>query len=277
MLARAVSPMGQTLKSAVAGARPTALLQAASFANGIARPQFATPVNLYTLAPPRLQPINSAAVLSCDRASISGIPAEVLPMALSIPSSAPVQDAAPAAAKKPAFSGDWDDYRTLGMKCDPMASEEGEAMVEELKERGLTHSEAIDEAAKLLLTGSSMPVKQVLCVGDKLYKVTAAGKNVGPNSPFWGTKEEVEALKGMSYDDVARRLAIPLDSQQGTKFVVYEITAEKTATVFESVIAATEEKGANGIIWKQNGGGKQTLVTNRTQFGPPIISTITLP
>lgn len=60
-------------------------------------------------------------------------------------------------------------------------------------------------------------------------------------------------------------IGIPLESQQTTRFEVVEITATRDTTVFQSKIAPTTQNG-----WPQDGGGTQTLVTDRSAFSSPV-------
>ena len=179
--------------------------------------------------------------------------------------------------KKPEFSGDWGNYETHGIKADPMESSEGRRMVDELEKQGRTRKAAIDEAAELINTGSSMPVANPIEIGDKLFKVIHEGGSVGANSAYWATETQIGALNGLTYDQIAEKLGLPLASQQGTRFQVMEITAIRNGTSFTSVIAPTTEVGANGMIWSQGGGGLQTLLTDRSIFTPPRFTAIKFP
>ena len=180
-------------------------------------------------------------------------------------------------SKKPEFSGDWKNYKTLGIKVDPMESAEGLRMVDELEKQGRTRREAIDEAADLINTGSTMPMPNPIEVGDKLFKIVPDGGSVGANSTFWATEAQVGALNGLTYNQIAERLGLPLASQPGSKFQLMEITAFRNGTSFISVIAPTTEVGANGILWSQGGGGLQTLVIDRSIFTQPKLSTKSFP
>jgi uncharacterized Zn-binding protein involved in type VI secretion len=179
--------------------------------------------------------------------------------------------------RKPSFSGNWKNYSTHGIKTDPMLSSEGRRMVQEFEKKGLNRDEAIQEATDLIKTGSSMPLANPIAVGDKFYKIIPEGGSTGPNSAFWATREEVRALEGLSYDQIADKLGVPLVSQQGAKFQVMEISAIRNSTSFTSVIAPTTELGANGAIWSQSGGGLQTLLVDRSAFSSPVPTKIKIP
>lgn len=178
---------------------------------------------------------------------------------------------------KPEFSGDWKKYQTHGIKADPMKSPEGRRLVRQFEEQGMSEKRAIREARKLIKTGSSMPMANPIEMGDKLYKVIPEGTSVGANSAFWATDTELRTLSGMTYDQVAEKLGLPLASQQGASFQVMEITAFRNGTSFTSVIAPTTEVGANGTTWWQRGGGLQTLLTDRSMFTQPKLTPIKFP
>jgi uncharacterized Zn-binding protein involved in type VI secretion len=181
------------------------------------------------------------------------------------------------AVSKPEFSGDWGNYKTHGVKADPMESIEGRRMVAEFEKQGRSVREAIEEAAVLIRSGSTLPLPNPIEVGDKFYKLISKGGTVGENSAFWATKEELGRLKGMTHDQIADRLGLPLASQSGTIFEVMEITAFRNGATFSSLIAPTAEIGANGVLWSQRGGGIQTLLTDRSLFTKPILTGIQYP
>ncbi|MBZ2210091.1 PAAR-like domain-containing protein [Massilia soli] len=178
---------------------------------------------------------------------------------------------------KPEFSGDWNKYQTHGIKADPMKSAEGRRLVRQFEEQGMSERTAIKEARELIKTGSSPPMANPIEVGDKLFKVIPEGRSVSQSSAFWATDAELRTLKGLTYDQIADKLGVPLASQQGTKFHVMEITAFRNGTSFTSVIAPTTEVGANGVIWSQRGGGLQTLLTDRSIFTQPKLTAIKFP
>jgi hypothetical protein len=109
-------------------------------------------------------------------------------------------------------------------------------------------------------------------IGNRLYKVVPEGRMPGPNSEYWATREEIDALKGLDRDQIANRLGLPLESQQVPRFDVVEIKAMHPTTTFTSKIAPTTQNG-----WSQAGGGIQTLVTDRSAFTPPVNTGMKLP
>lgn len=181
------------------------------------------------------------------------------------------------AASKPAFSGNWKNYKTAGIRDDPMKSAEGRRLVAEFENKGYSRKEAITEAKGLLRTGSTLPDANPIEVGDKFYKVITEGSTVGNESPFWATREELNRLHGLSYDQIADRLGMPLASQQGVRFRVVEISAIRPGTSFISVIAPTTEIGAGGVVWSQRAGGIQSLLPDRSIFTTPKPTDITFP
>ncbi|MES2756160.1 MAG: hypothetical protein V4693_02210 [Pseudomonadota bacterium] len=179
--------------------------------------------------------------------------------------------------EKPAFSGDWKNYKTNGIEADPILSAEGRRMIAEFEKKGLKPARAIEETELLMKTGASLPVAKSIEVGDKFYKLVTEGASIGENSAFWATKDEILALEGKSYDKIANQLGMPLISQQGTRFQVSEITALRSGTSFSSIIAPTTEIGAKGIPWLQEGGRVQTLLIDRSAFSPPVVTKIKFP
>lgn len=165
-----------------------------------------------------------------------------------------------------------DGYKTHGIKDDPLSTPEGKRMVEEYKQAGLSEDKAIERSQILMESGSTYPKAVTIGEGDKLYKVVPEGSIPGKNSAFFGTESEIKSLQGKSYDQIADTLGIPLESQQTLRFDVVEVTAKKTTTVFESIIAPTTQNG-----YTQPGGGVQTLITNRSAFTDPISTGIKLP
>lgn len=155
-------------------------------------------------------------------------------------------------------------YRTNGIEEHPEKSEQGRRLIDEYKRQGMSHEDAIKKAAGLMRTGSTLPDAVNIKAGETLYKVIPEGGIVGPKSEFWATADEVKALEGRTYDGIAGRTGIPLESQQTPRFEVVEITATRNTTVFRSEIAHTTQNG-----WPQNGGGTQILVTDRGAFSNP--------
>jgi hypothetical protein len=165
-----------------------------------------------------------------------------------------------------------DGYKTHGINEHPLKSEEGQALVAQYKSQGMSHDAAILKSEELLASGSTYPKKISVTEGGKFYKVVPEGTPPGKYSAYFGTKEEIASLKGMSYDDISDRLGIPLESQQTIRFDIVEVTAIKKTNVFESVIAPTTQNG-----YSQPGGGIQTLITDRSAFSAPVFTGKKLP
>ncbi|WP_028455956.1 hypothetical protein [Chitinilyticum litopenaei] len=163
-------------------------------------------------------------------------------------------------------------YVTHGLKTNPLDLEEGRHLIRELQKQGMDQAQALTKARELLASGSTVPKAASVSPGEKLYKLVPEGEMPGARSAFWATKDEVAALKGMSRDQIADRLGIPLESQQLPRFDVVEITATRPTTTFSSTIAPTTQNG-----WEQAGGGIQTLVTDRGAFTPPVATGSKLP
>lgn len=56
------------------------------------------------------------------------------------------------------------------------------------------------------------------------------------------------------------------------RFDVVKVVANESTSVFETVIARTTQNG-----YAQPGGAVQTLIGNRGQFTPPVVTGIKLP
>ncbi|MCE3606030.1 hypothetical protein LXA47_20820 [Massilia sp. P8910] len=174
---------------------------------------------------------------------------------------------APKRARPPpnGFSGP-DAYMTHGIRQGPLRSEEGRKLVASYRAQGIPPGRSLDMARELMASGSTLPKAIDLSVGDSLYKLVPEGNMPGKYSAFSATKDEVAALKGMSYDQISDRIGIPLESQLTLRFDVVEVKATRAVTVFESTIARTSQNG-----YLQPGGGIQTLITNRSAFTDPIV------
>lgn len=161
------------------------------------------------------------------------------------------------------FSGP-DGYITHGILDSPLYSEEGRKLVAAYRSQGFAPDRALKMSRELMASGSTLPKAVDLVAGDSLFKIVPEGTLPAPYSAFFAAKDEVTALVKMSYDQIADRLGIPLESQQTLRFDVVEVKATKAVTVFESTIAPTTQ---NGYI--QPGGGIQTLITDRSAFTNP--------
>jgi len=127
-------------------------------------------------------------------------------------------------------------------------------------------------ASNLMESGSTFPKAVSLAEGEKLYKVVPENSMPGKHSAFFGSEKEITALQGQSYDQIADKLGIPLESQQTARFDIVEVTAQESTTVFESIIAPTTQNG-----YAQPGGGIQTLITDRNIFSEPRLTGRKLP
>lgn len=165
-----------------------------------------------------------------------------------------------------------DGYKTHGIQENPLRSAEGRKLVDQYKAQGMTDDDALKKAREIMASGSTPPAAVDLAPGDTLYKVTPEGTTPGKYSAYFATKDEIAALRGMSYDQITDRLGLPLESQQTIRFDVMEMTAKKPTTVFQSLIARTTQNG-----YVQPGGGTQSIVTNRSAFTDPILTRIKLP
>ena len=173
--------------------------------------------------------------------------------------------------KKPPPDG-YKSYKTDGIKERPGSSPEGRRLVKEYMDLGYSEPDAIKKARDLMETGSNLPQANPTEIGDRLYKVVPEGNMPGPKSEFWATREQIQSLEGLSRDQIANRLGLPLESQQAACFEVVEIKAMHPTTTFSSKIAPTTQNG-----WSQTGGGVQTLVTDRAAFTPPVKTGTKLP
>lgn len=186
------------------------------------------------------------------------------------PNSAPNSGAA-VLKKKPPPDG-YRTYRTHGIAGDPRRTPEGRRLINKLKEQGYSERDAVTKARELLETGSTPPLANPTEIGDRLYKVVPEGSMPGPKSEYWANHEQIQSLEGLSRDQIADRLGLPLESQLTAHFDIVEIKAIHPTTTFVSKIAPTTQNG-----WSQAGGGLQTLITDRTAFTPPVRTGIKLP
>jgi hypothetical protein len=173
-------------------------------------------------------------------------------------------------AARPAFSGDWNNFKTLGITDSPMLSSEGRAMVNYLESQGYDRAAAVDRASELMNTGSSRPLANPVETGDTFYKLVPSGSRIGPASPYWMTQEQLSSLNNLNAEQIGSRLGLPLAQQTGS-FDLYSIRALTPNMSFTSTIAPTEELGAGGVLWCQPAGGEQTLLLNRNLFSNPTL------
>ncbi|MBY6211517.1 hypothetical protein KUV95_08110 [Microbulbifer agarilyticus] len=173
--------------------------------------------------------------------------------------------AAPPVAKRARPEPDnWKTYKTHGVEQAPMASAVGREMVEVLEAQGLSRAEAVMKAQEFLASGSELPVKKTVKQGEKLYKLVPAGETPGKYSAYFAELSDIQGFEGVSYDELTDAIGIPLESQQIMKFDLMEVEALEDVTVYQSTIAPTSQNG-----YSQPGGGRQTLIINRSQFSDP--------
>jgi hypothetical protein len=146
---------------------------------------------------------------------------------------------------RPAFSGDWNNFKTLGVTDSPMLSPEGRSVVNYLESQGYDRASAVDRASELINSGSSLPFANPVEAGDAFYKLVPSGSGVGPSSPYWMTQEQLNSLTGLSADQIGTRLGMPLAQQTGS-FDLYSVKAVTPSMSFTSTIAPTQELGAGG-------------------------------
>jgi hypothetical protein len=158
-------------------------------------------------------------------------------------------------------------YKTHGLSNNSLDTPEGKRLVQQYKDQDMTDGAAQYKARELIESGATLPKAIELTPGESLYKVVPEGGTPGKYSAYFGTEQEINSLKGLSYDQISDRLGIPLESQQTLRFDVVKVTANQPITVFESVIARTTQNG-----YAQPGGGIQTLITNRAAFTDPVLT-----
>lgn len=177
----------------------------------------------------------------------------------------PAEQGRTAIPKRPRPEPDnWQTYTTHGVAQTPMASEVGREMVAVLESQGMPRAKAVMKAQEFLASGSELPVKKTIKKGGKLYKLVPAGEEPGPYSAYFAELSDINGFEGVSYDEITDAIGIPLESQQTAKFDLVEVEALEDVTVYQSTIAPTTQNG-----YAQPGGGKQTLIINRSQFSQP--------
>lgn len=165
-----------------------------------------------------------------------------------------------------------DGYKTHGIQDNPLHSPEGRKLVDQYKAEGMTDGEALDKALELQSSGATLPKAMNLLQGDTLYKIVPERSMPNQYSPFFARESEIRLLTDMSFDQIADRFGLPLESQQALRFDVVKITANQPVTVFESIVAHTTQNG-----YAQPGGAIQILTTNRNAFSNPILTEIKFP
>ncbi|MGI2030274.1 hypothetical protein [Endozoicomonas acroporae] len=114
----------------------------------------------------------------------------------------------------------------------------------------------------MIKSGSTLPVKKI--TKEPLYKIVPSGGNPPTEyTPYWITASELNKLQTSSAGSLGK-LGLPLETHS-IKFDVYEIRPKSSATVFESIVAPTQQGGET-----QAGGAIQTLVPDRTQFNEAV-------
>jgi hypothetical protein len=166
----------------------------------------------------------------------------------------------------------WKTYKTHGIESQPMQTPEGRAVVNSYLSQGMDLETAVGYTETLLRSGRTLPEKILIKKGQKLYKVVPEGTMPGEHSAFFATKQDIDLLEGISYDDISDQLGIPLEIQQTIKFEIVEIEALHDTEVFQSVIAPTTQ-----CEYPKPRGAIQTLVTNRKAFYEPKTTGIKRP
>ena len=158
----------------------------------------------------------------------------------------------------------WKSYQTHGVSSLPMQTPEGRAVVESYRSQGMDLETAVGYAEQLIRSGSTLPKKVIIKKGQTLYKAVPEGTMPGEHSAYFATRDDINRLEGVSYDEISDQLGIPLESQQTQKFDIVEVEALQDTEVFQSQIAPTTQCG-----YSQPGGATQTLITNRSAFSAP--------
>lgn len=109
----------------------------------------------------------------------------------------------------------------------------------------------------LIKSGSTLPLKKTLNVGDELYKIVPKG-NGYTKSSFYISKSEFDVLKNSS--DIEQKLGLPLSSH-AVEYDVYKATAKQRLDVFESTVANTNQGG-----YITTGGARQTFLLDDSKW-----------
>jgi uncharacterized Zn-binding protein involved in type VI secretion len=183
------------------------------------------------------------------------------------------------AQSRAAAIADSSTFETHGLDNDAadkyLSTPEGEEFLDALSSADPSASyDAIRARAVLQLkTGYNPPVMHTI---DKpLVKIVPQGSSVSPYSPFFTTREELQAAMS-SEKSLPDYFGLPLASH-ATTYDVYQITPSRPTNVWASKIAPTSELGGNVTT---SGGGIQCLVPNRNVKGgsawssPKLVGTI---
>lgn len=115
---------------------------------------------------------------------------------------------------------------------------------------------------ELISSGSNIPTKRTINVGEKLYKIVPKGNLPSPVTEYWVTQNQLNELMttGISFE---KQSGLPLGSYS-VEYDIFEITSVENTFVFESTIAPTNQRG-----YESTGGAIQSLVLNRAKWSNP--------
>lgn len=175
--------------------------------------------------------------------------------------------AAAAAAKK---ADDPGKFAPVGIGKAALSTPEGQSLLRELKKADPTASPATIRARAhtYLDSGKALPIERLAKPGEKLYKLVPV-ENGAPSahSGFWMPKSQLDELI-RNPKSIPDKMGLPKESVSPSgKYTIYEIQPQpgKTPKIFESEVGPTYQGGTH---W--NGGGKQTIVPDRSQWTAPI-------
>ncbi|WP_353221227.1 hypothetical protein [Salinisphaera sp. S4-8] len=159
------------------------------------------------------------------------------------------------------------EFTPLGVRANPLNSEEGRTMLRELaKEDPNASLRTLNQRAKAnLQSGRTLPQVGLAESGTELMKVVPRGERVGHHSPFFATREEMLKLT-QKPEKLADSLGLPASSESSA-YDLYSITPKpgRNPTIFTSEVAPTVE----GSIRRQ-GGATQTVVPYRGDWSEPV-------
>lgn len=159
------------------------------------------------------------------------------------------------------------EFTPLGVRADPLKSQEGRTMLRELaKEDPDASLKTLNKRAKAnLQSGRTLPEIGSAETGTELMKAVPRGDGVGSHSPFFATREEIAKLAEKP-EQLADNLGLPTASESSA-YDLYSITPKegRSPTTFTSEVASTVE----GSIRRQ-GGATQTVVPYRGDWTEPV-------
>lgn len=123
--------------------------------------------------------------------------------------------------------------------------------------------------ASYIESGTAIPQMGIATPGSTLIKVVPKGDTVSPNTGYWMSPQQAQAIATMTPEQAAQRLGLPAAQaanviKNGMDFYAITPKAGVIPKVFVSDVAST----AQGTV-AMPGGAQQVIVPNRSQWTSP--------